>query len=148
MNQKSAPLFAILIGAFASTALSAQEVSHSDWFPGSSSVTEEEVMPSGFRGKWAPNSANCSDPDGVENMFIYAQGIDFYESGGRLDRVTQAGQTRSIRMKLAFEGEGGFWDVIWTATLAEDGRSVRISEDGREGSATYVKCPPLAIKEY
>lgn len=114
--------------------------SRADWFPGSSSVMEEEVIPKGFRGQWAPSKAECTDPDGVEIMSVYPQGIDFYESGGRLDRVTQAGQDRTILMKLSFEGEGGFWDRVWTAALSSDGRSVFLRENGKKGGERYVKC--------
>lgn len=115
-------------------------VSELDWFPGSSSVAEEEVIPPGFQGAWAPNKADCDDPYGVERMVVHPHGIDFYESGGRLDRVTQAGQDRSIKMKLSFEGEGGFWNVVWTATLMPDGKSVSIIQEGKESGATYIKC--------
>jgi len=117
------------------------QVSRGDWFPGSSSVTEMEIIPPGFRGKWAPNLANCEDRDGVDHMYVYPNGIDFYESGGRLDRISQAGRERSVLMKLSFEGEGGFWDRIWRVTLSPDGQTVTISlADGSE-TATYVRCP-------
>ena len=124
-------------GAFAQT----KQVDNSDWSPGSSSVAEIEQIPLGFRGKWAPTIANCSDQDGVEHMNVYSNGIDFYESGGRLERITQAGQDRTVLMKLSFEGEGGFWDKIWKAALGESGKSVVISLEDGSSAETYQKCP-------
>ena len=124
-------------GTFAQT----KQVDYSDWFPGSSSVTEIEQIPFGFRGKWAPKVANCADQDGVEHMHVYPNGIDFYESGGRLERITQAGQDRTVLMKLSFEGEGGFWDRIWKAALSESGKSVVVSLEDGSSAETYQKCP-------
>lgn len=112
-----------------------------DWFPGSSSVTEEEVITPGFQGAWVFSREVCDDRYGIERMVVHPRGIDFYESGGRLDRVTPSGQDRSVKMKLSFEGEGGFWDVFWTATLMPDGKSVFIIQEGEENGANYVKCP-------
>ncbi|MGQ0445551.1 MAG: hypothetical protein ACT4O2_10615 [Beijerinckiaceae bacterium] len=117
------------------------QVGRNDWFPGTSSVTELEVIPTGFRGKWAPDLANCSDQDGVEHMYVFPNGIDFYESGGRLERITQAGQDRSVMMKLAFEGEGGFWERVWRVTLSETGQSLTISLADGTAAETYVRCP-------
>jgi hypothetical protein len=133
-------LVACLLVPVLSAAAYAQET-RNDWFPGSSSVTEPEIIPPGYRGKWAPSLANCSDPDGVEHMYVYANGIDFYESGGRLDRITQAGQERSVMMKLEFEGEGGFWDRVWNVTLSASGQSMTISLEDGSSAETYVRCP-------
>ena len=117
------------------------QVTHNDWFPGSSSISEVEIIPPGFRGKWAPSLSNCADQDGVDHMYIYPNGIDFYESGGRLERITQAGQEFSVRMKLAFEGEGRFWDQIWTATLSPDRNRVTMASEDGSNPEIYVRCP-------
>lgn len=108
------------------------------WFPGSSSIREVEEVPPAYRGRWAPNSAACADQDGVDRIEIMAGGIDTYESGGRLKRVTQAGQERSIKLKLAYEGEGEFWDATETWALDQTGnRLVMADADGSN---------PIALK--
>lgn len=114
-----------------------------EWSPGSSSIREKEEFPPAFRGKWAPNPEACDDLDGVEAMEIYADGIDTYESGGRLARITQSGQERTVIARLEFEGEGRFWDVTWTMGLRPDGQSLALSEtEIVEDSMYYTKCPP------
>lgn len=102
------------------------EVAYEAWFPGSSSIREAEVIPPAFRGRWAPSAAACADQDGVERMTIYHDGLDTYESGGRLVRVTQSGQPRSVLLRLSYEGEGELWDreEIWS--LSPDGGRLEI----------------------
>jgi hypothetical protein len=110
--------FALLAGCTKAPAEAADNVSQpdltiaseEDWMPGSSSVLEKEMFPKAFLGKWAPSAKDCADQDGVSVMMIYPVGIDFYESGGRLERITQSGQDRTVLTQLAFEGEGGFWN--------------------------------------
>jgi hypothetical protein len=116
------------------------QVSEESWFPGSSSISEPEVIPPAYRGAWAPNRAACDDQDGVDRMVVYPNGVDTYESGGRLQRVTQAGQERSIKLKLAYEGEGDFWDTVETWTLDATGRRLEIAVAGRPGPETLIRC--------
>lgn len=141
MKSKSAiwPLFATCMMLFPASAARAQ-VTHDNWFPGSSSISEPEVIPSAFRGAWAPNRAACNDQDGVDRMVVYPNGLDSYESGGRLERVTQAGQERSIKLKLAYEGEGNFWDSVETWTLDATGQRLAISVEGQPGSDALIRC--------
>ncbi len=129
------------LGLLSASPPAAAQVSHNDWFPGSSRISEIEIIPPGFRGKWAPTLANCANQDGVDHMYIYPNGIDFYESGGRLERITQTGQERSVRMKLSFEGEGGFWDRVWTVTLSPGGDRVTIALQDGSSAENYVRCP-------
>ena len=72
-------------------------------------------------------------------MEIYPDGIDFYEGGGRLERITQSGQDRTVKVKLSFEGEGDFWDTIWLIRLEPGSQRLSISEDGTEWT-TYQRC--------
>lgn len=118
----------------------AEPVSHEDWFPGTSSIAEEEVVPRAYRGRWAPDAAACADQDGVEGLTILMNGVEYYEAGGRLERVTQAGQERSIKLKLAYEGEGGFWDRVEVWTLSEDGNRLMITEESGTREFSLVRC--------
>jgi hypothetical protein len=116
------------------------QVTESDWSPGGSGVDQPEIIPPGFRGRWAPNAGACSDADGVDRLYVGASGIDSYESGGRLERITQTGQSRSVKLKLSYEGEGNFWDSIQTWTLGENGDRLTIAEDGRGTSELLIRC--------
>ena len=118
----------------------AAQVTREAWFPGSSSIDEPEIIPPGFRGSWAPNEAACRDEDGVDRILIEAEGLDTYESGGRVERVTQAGQDRSIRLKIAYEGEGEFRDAVETWTLDEAGNRLAIADANEGNEVTLIRC--------
>ena len=116
------------------------QVSREGWFPGSSSISEAEVIPPSYRGTWAPSQASCKDEDGVERLAVFANGVETYESGGRLERVTQAGQDRSVRVKLAYEGEGLFWDAIELWTLDQAGTKLTIVDGKGSRKETLIRC--------
>ena len=127
----------ILLAGSSATPLHSQ-VTHNGWFPGSSSISEAEIVPPAFRGTWAPETVACRDPDGVATVLISSGGIDFYESGGRLDRIRQSGQERSVLVKLSFEGDGGFWDQVQTWTLNQQGDKLTLGFD--DASAVFIRC--------
>ncbi|HEX5258980.1 MAG TPA: hypothetical protein VFW35_09400 [Sphingomicrobium sp.] len=115
------------------------DVPYRAWFPGTSSIDEPEVIPPAFRGRWAPTPASCNAKDRVDAIVVKPGGVNFYEAGARLQRVTQAGRDRSIRLKLAYEGEGEFWDSVETWTLSKDGSKVTIVK-GTESPIDLTKC--------
>jgi hypothetical protein len=117
----------------------AAQTSH-DWFPGGSGISEPEIIPPAFRGRWAPDVAGCRDEDGVSGVTVFADGVETYETGGRLERVTQAGQERSIRVKLAYEGEGEFWDSIETWTLDASFDRLTIDDSGEQDPSVMIRC--------
>jgi hypothetical protein len=132
---------ALLAGASVILSSSAgAQVTRESWFPGSSSISEPEVIPPAFRGTWAPTAAACRDEDGVDRYTVVAEGLDTYESGGRLERVTQAGQDRSIRLRIAYEGEGEFTDAVETWTLSESGDRLTVADGERRDPVTYLRC--------
>ena len=131
------PLLAAGLAAPASA-----QVAEDAWFPGTSSITEREIVPPAYRGRWAASQASCRDPDSTERMEILAGGVDGWESGGRLERVTQTGQERSIRLKLAYEGEGEFWDAIEVWTLDASGNVLAITNEATDTTFRRVRCRP------
>lgn len=129
---------ALVLAAGASPVL-AQSGDGADWHPGSSSVREREEFAFGFTGVWAHDAAACADIDGIGQMTIYREGIDFNESGARLDRITASGQNREVLVALSFEGEGRFWDAVWTMALSPDSGALTITE-GIDAPVTYIRC--------
>lgn len=117
----------------------AAEIPYEAWFPGTSSILEPEVIPPAYRGRWAPTAKDCADKDGVTRLTIYPRGVDYYESGGRLRRITQAGQPRSVKLRLEYEGEGELWDQEEVWTLSSDGRQLQITPS-RKASLRLVSC--------
>ena len=123
------------------SAKSPSENSEEDWFPGTSSVRENELFPRAYLGKWAPTAKDCADPDGVQALHIYPLGLDTYESGGRLRRITQSGEDRTVIARLEFEGEGRFWDVQWIVFVSPNNQTLRVWVEGKEDiKVTYRKC--------
>jgi hypothetical protein len=110
------------------------------WFPGTSSIDEMEIIPPAYRGIWAPSAAACKDQDGVDLIAVKPKGVDFYEAGARLERVTQAGQDRTIKLKLSYEGEGEFWDRVEVLALNEDGSKLTIQREGEASPVRSIKC--------
>jgi hypothetical protein len=111
-----------------------------DWFPGGSGISEPEIIPPAFRGRWAPDSAGCRDEDGVNELRVFANGVETYESGGRLERVTQSGQERSIKVRLAYEGEGEFWDTTETWTLDSTFQRLTVEDSTRPDPQIMIRC--------
>jgi hypothetical protein len=130
---------AILLAACWAGSAGAQESDYAEWFPGGSSTQEPEQFPFGFRGQWAPSDAACRDIDGNDRIEIYPNGIDFYEGGARLERITQAGQDRTVKVKLSFEGEGEFWEAVWLLRLGAGSQRLSVSED-ESAWRTYQRC--------
>jgi len=139
LGSGAAVSLAVLLGIAPGTVQA--QVTYDAWFPGTSSITEEEVVPRAYRGRWAPSAAECDDQDGVERITILPNGINSYDSGGRLVRVTQSGQERSILLKIEFEGEGAFSQGTFLWSLNEKGDRLTITAANDDGSAKTSELP-------
>jgi hypothetical protein len=115
-------------------------IPYDSWFPGTSSIDEVEIRPPAYRGLWGPSEAACTEQNRVELISVKAGGVDFYEAGARLQRVTQAGQERTIKLKLSYEGEGDFWDRVEIWALNEDGSQLTIALEGENSPTVLLNC--------
>ncbi|MBX7539780.1 hypothetical protein [Qipengyuania sphaerica] len=102
-------------------------------------------IPPALHGRWGLVPEDCTsdrgDAKGLVN--IDAEGIQFYESRGVVDTVSQS-DPGSFRATYAFSGEGQEWNRDMELTLSEDGTTITRSEFGEEALAeplTYTKCP-------
>jgi hypothetical protein len=129
-----------LQGMFVFLAALLAPVPYNSWFPGTSSIDELEIIPPAYRGRWAPSRADCEKQDAVEVLTVKRGGVDSYEAGARLERVTQAGQERTIKVRLSYEGEGRFWDRVETWQLNSDGSKLSITNEGESSVTPLVKC--------
>ena len=97
---------------------------------------------SGDRGRSAHPCRQVPDRNAIEKISVYPRGVDYYESGGRLDRVTQSGQDRAIKVKLSYEGEGAFWDRIEIWTLNAKGDQLSMTDDDGANAIVWYRCAP------
>jgi hypothetical protein len=138
MNRRAAKL--VLGTALLAATPAAAQLPRATWDPGSSSVTEQEIIPPAYRGAWAPTAEQCGNENNIGRIVIYPNGVDVGEAGGRLEQVTQGRQDRSVRLRLAFEGEGRFWDLVWTLTLNRDGQQLTLVS-GESVPDLLIRCP-------
>lgn len=89
---------------------------------------------------WGTNTAACKAKDGTERIQVRAAGVDYWEAGARLMRVTQAGRDRTIKLKLSYEGEGDFWDKVEIWQISGDGNTLTMSSEDATTASTFVKC--------
>jgi len=116
------------------------QVAERDWFPGTSSIREAEIIPPAYRGIWGQSDAHCRAHDGNGRIEVMAHGLDTEETGARLERVAQAGAERSIRVRLAHEGEGEFWESVETWTLDPSGERLTIVHEAHRSTMILVRC--------
>lgn len=51
---------------------------------GAAGKSFHDPIPETFRGTWAPNAADCRDPDGVAQVFVDAESVNYYEGNDYL----------------------------------------------------------------
>lgn len=139
-NAHASLLLLLVVPAMGSAQPQGGALEHSAWSPGSSSIAEAEIIPTAYRGRWAPNTTECNDQDGVQRLSVSAFGIETYESGGRLERITSTGQDRSVKLKLSYEGEGNFWDAVEIWKLSERGDRLVMSNEKGASPTMLIKC--------
>ena len=133
------PILTVLFAAVLAAPLPAQ-VTREAWHPGTSSIAEAEIIPPAYRGRWGTSVAACRAEDGEQRITILAGGVETDHGGGRLERVTSAGGERSIKLRLAFEGEGEFWDRTEIWTLDEAGDRLMVSDENEVVLHTLLRC--------
>lgn len=66
-------------------------------------------IPPQFQGSWAPDRLSCAAQGETARVDITADGMDFYESSGRLLQVTPLSGGREHAISLQVTGEGQSW---------------------------------------
>ena len=97
-------------------------------------------IPLAFRGTWAGSAAMCRDRNSTGRAKVHATGVDYFESAGRVERVTPSARRRSINVAFSYEGEGQAWrrSEYW----ALSGRGDRLTMRPKDGGATshWLRC--------
>jgi hypothetical protein len=106
------------------------------WDPGSSSIAFPDIIPTAFVGEWAPDAAECRDSERTSGLYVRPEGVDTYETGARLERITRAGPER---MRLSYEGEGSLWDALEVWALNADHTQLVIRDETDKAKPTTRK---------
>jgi hypothetical protein len=131
----------VLLAAACGPALAQDDeaAQRSDWWPGTSSVLEEERFPPAFRGTWGMDADACSDLDRPDRITIHPQGIDAWESGERLRQITTAGD-RTVRVRLDVEGESLFDEAEYLLRISGDRERLFIQWTADAPEQMWVRC--------
>ncbi|MXP26729.1 hypothetical protein GRI39_11850 [Altererythrobacter indicus] len=102
------------------------------------------IIPTPIQGRWGLVPADCTSTAGDAKglMVVKPTELEFYESVGKLGRVSQS-SNNSIKADFAFSGEGMTWDREQSMTLEDGGKTLVLTEFGQGATPTplrYKKC--------
>ena len=103
------------------------------------------ALPAGFQGRWGLVPNDCVErDDGKGLMTVTADTLAFYESRARIERAAVV-RPETIRLDLAFSGEGQNWKRQTTLTRLDGGRTL-IAETPADPeppmrNLRYMRCP-------
>ncbi len=102
------------------------------------------AIPSAIRGRWGLVAADCEPgrDDAKGLLTISADKLEFYESVGMLDAVTESSPT-SVRASFDFEGEGMTWQREVALDVQNDGATLVRREYGQDAAPEpfrYTRC--------
>ena len=106
--------------------------------------TDASTIPAAIRGRWGLVPADCEPgrDDAKGLLTITADKLEFYESVGTLDSISEARPTR-IRAAFDFEGEGMTWQREVVLDVQDGGATLIRREYGADaapGPFRYAKC--------
>ena len=96
-------------------------------------------VPPSFVGRWGLTPADC-DPDRADTkglLTIASDKLSFYESKGRVDRITRH-SPYDVTLALDMTGEGQSWTSTMRLTL--DAASTRLIRTEGDRSYRYQRC--------
>lgn len=112
-------------------------------------VPFHDKIPEIFHGIWAPSLASCKDPEGVEQVFIDAESVNYYEANDYLligvrfaggttksdtgelfnGRFTSRSETMLLdENNIRFEIADNNRDVLYRYPLGDDGEPIEKNE--------------------
>ena len=101
-------------------------------------------IPAAFQGRWGLTEKDCTSGKGDAKGLLTVEptSLNFYESTGKLDQITEAEEGR-VRGNFSFKGEGMEWKRDEILTLRKDGKVLVRREFGDDASPEpfdYTKC--------
>lgn len=109
-----------------------------------------DQIPEKFRGTWASTVADCRDPDGVNQVFVDADSVNYYEGNDYLLLGIAFGGAMTRRGGSGDLFNGRFTGRAETNLLGES--SIRMEIDDRDPNTMYrypigVDGEPIAARE-
>lgn len=103
------------------------------------------TVPVPFRGNWAPNLAQCRDPDGMGIMSLGPNWVVFYEAQ-TIEGTLKILRSTSTEIVLTnrMRGEGRTWLNSFNLRLGADRQTLSWTGNGGYGSDKpehYMRCP-------
>lgn len=101
-------------------------------------------IPAQFQGRWGLGDKDCTSGKGDAKglLTVKPDSLNFYESTGKLDQITEAEEGR-VRGNFSFKGEGMEWKRDEILTLRKEGKVLVRREFGDDASPEpfdYTKC--------
>lgn len=93
-----------------------------------------DSIPEVFRGTWAPSLSDCNDPDGVNQVFIDAESVNYYEANDYLLIGIQFSGAMTTR------GSGELFNGRFTSrseTMLLDENNIRFEIDDDDPDILY-----------
>lgn len=100
---------------------------------------QQQTIPGRFQGKWDFNSESCSSRVSEGRLIISADRIQFYESGGPVEKVMTHGNF-DLELAIELSGEGETWVSERYFRLSDDQKSLTDLTTGNSGFVRY-RCP-------
>lgn len=106
--------------------------------------TVAAAIPAAAQGRWGLVPADCTSTRGDAKglLIVEADKLRFYESVGRLGKVSESGAKR-IRATFSFTGEGMEWMRDEVLEVQDGGTTLirrEYGEDAAPGPFKYAKC--------
>lgn len=108
---------------------------------GNSSESGPQTIPAAFHGRWGMVAADCTSTRGDAKglITIASDGIKFYESRGKLTRVT-LNAPENFTGTFSFTGEGQSWTNSQNLKLTNSSNTLVRSETDISQSYSYKRC--------
>lgn len=99
---------------------------------------DAEHVPPQFQGSWAPDRLSCTTRGETARVEITADGMNFYESSGRLLQVTPLSGGREHAISLQMTGEGQSWTR--TIHLRRVGHELALRDAEETEDRLLIRC--------
>ncbi len=97
---------------------------------------QQQTIPARFQGKWDFNLESCGSRVSEGRLVIHADRIQFYESGGSVEKVVTH-DNFDLELTIELSGEGETWISERYFRLSDDQESLTDITNGNPGFVRY-----------
>lgn len=102
-------------------------------------AAQQQTIPAQFLGKWDFDLESCNSPVSEGRLIMSADRVEFYESGGLVQKVVTHGNS-DLELSIELSGEGETWTSDNYFRLSDDQKSLTDITNGEPGFVRY-RCP-------